>query len=77
LLAQAHFLQKQSNNKVIMLIDDLPAELDTHHRTTLLDLLHNLNIQHLVTTTSLDWIPIRNAASSRIFEIKKGKLEQI
>ena len=74
LLAQAHYLQQQTQNAVIMLIDDLPAELDHHHRSTLLSLLDNLGIQHLVTTTSADLIPINEQQNHRIFKIEQGQV---
>lgn len=57
LLAQASFHQEATSESVIMLIDDLPAELDEHHRHTLIQLLADLEIQHLITTTSPELIP--------------------
>lgn len=76
LLAQACLYQKISQNTVIMLIDDLPAELDEHHRTTLLKLLDALDIQHILTSTSEDLIPILNPEKARIWQIKNGYLSQ-
>ncbi len=57
LLAQASVYELTYAEQVIMLIDDLPAELDENHRLTLLKLLNSLNIQHIVTTTSTSLIP--------------------
>lgn len=70
LLAQAGFHQAQTGNSVIMLIDDLPAELDTKHRATLLDLLDKLEIQHLITSTSKTLI----TRSGCVFEINNGEI---
>ncbi|MGE4503157.1 MAG: DNA replication/repair protein RecF [Thiomicrospira sp.] len=73
LLAQAQFLQQQTNDAVIMLIDDLPAELDQHHRSTLLSLLDKLGIQHLVTTTALSLITHKQDETT-IFYLNQGVL---
>lgn len=76
LLAQACLYQNTSHHSVIMLIDDLPAELDEHHRTTLLKLLEALEIQHILTSTSLELIPILNAQTARIWHIENGHLSE-
>jgi DNA replication and repair protein RecF len=72
LLAQAHYLQAQTDDSVIMLIDDLPAELDLVHRTSLLQLLQNLGIQHLITSTARELIP--GHENAQVFEIHKGTI---
>ena len=77
LLAQAQYLQSQTQSSVIMLIDDLPAELDSPHRFTLMSLLQSLNIQHLVTTTATDLIPILNPVNTARFQIQQGKIQSI
>jgi len=79
LLAQAALYQQQSGQTVIMLIDDLPAELDAHHRQTLLTLLDELGIQSLLTTTSLNLIP-EKAGTRKDFKawtIQGGQLQSI
>ncbi|MDY0137835.1 MAG: DNA replication/repair protein RecF [Thiomicrospira sp.] len=73
LLAQAQFLHQQTDDAVMMLIDDLPAELDQHHRSTLLTLLDKLGIQHLVTTTALSLIP-HTQGKTTIFYLNQGVL---
>ncbi len=76
LLAQACLYQNTSHHSVIMLIDDLPAELDAHHRTTLLKLLDALDIQHILTSTAEDLIPILNSKTARVWHIEKGSIHQ-
>lgn len=76
LLAQACLYQNTSHHSVIMLIDDLPAELDRHHRTTLLKLLDALDIQHILTSTSEELIPVLNPEKTRIWHIEKGTIHQ-
>jgi DNA replication and repair protein RecF len=74
LLAQASLHEKVVDEPVIMLIDDLPAELDEIHRTKLLELLQILNIQHIITTTSKDLIPILNKETSKTWYIQLGQV---
>ena len=77
LLAQASLHEKVVNEPVIMLIDDLPAELDEIHRTKLLELLQILNIQHIITTTSADLIPILNPETYQAWSIYNGHVQAI
>ncbi|WP_321325466.1 DNA replication/repair protein RecF [Thiomicrorhabdus sp.] len=75
LLAQASLHEKIVNEPVIMLIDDLPAELDEIHRTKLLELLQILNIQHIITTTSENLIPILNSENYQAWSIDNGLIQ--
>jgi DNA replication and repair protein RecF len=74
LLAQASLHEKVVNEPVIMLIDDLPAELDETHRAKLLELLQILNIQHIITTTSEDLIPILKPETTQAWYIQSGQI---
>ena len=74
LLAQASLHEKTLQEPVIMLIDDLPAELDETHRLKLLELLQLLKIQHIITSTSQSLIPILNPKSTHIWQIHAGVL---
>lgn len=76
LLAQATLFQQHSHQPVIMLIDDLPAELDAKHRETLLKLLNLLNIQHILTSTAQDLIPVLNPENAKIWHIQHGKFTE-
>lgn len=74
LLAQASLYEKQCGESVIMLIDDLPAELDEKHRHTLLVLLDMLNIQHILTSTAAELIPILQSNTAKCWQLKQGLL---
>ncbi|MDX1351582.1 MAG: DNA replication/repair protein RecF [Thiomicrorhabdus sp.] len=76
LLAQAGLHEKVVNEPVIMLIDDLPAELDEIHRTKLLELLQILNIQHIITTTSENLIPVLDPSSYQAWSIELGQVSR-
>lgn len=77
LLAQAQFHQGSTGDSVIMLIDDLPAELDKTHRQTLLALLEQLNIQHIVTSTAQELIPVEQNNQAHYFKIELGQVKFI
>lgn len=77
LLAQASLYEKESGQSVIMLIDDLPAELDANHRDTLLKLLQMLNIQSVLTSTALELIPTKHSQSLKTWRIEHGKLSEL
>lgn len=75
LLAQASVYEKYSQAPVIMLIDDLPAELDENHRLTLLKLLDCLHIQHLISSTAEDLVPLLNPDTAQVFYIDHGQVQ--
>lgn len=74
LLAQASLYEKTAHEAVIMLIDDLPAELDAHHRATLLKLLAALDIQHILTSTDADLIPLLDPNNAKTWQLEHGKI---
>ena len=74
LLAQASLHEKTLQEPVIMLIDDLPAELDETHRLKLLELLQVLKIQHIITSTAQSLIPILNPENTHVWQIHGGEL---
>ncbi|NPA72763.1 MAG: DNA replication/repair protein RecF [Gammaproteobacteria bacterium] len=74
LLAQASLHEQVLNEPVIMLIDDLPAELDETHRIKLLELLQVLNIQHIITSTAESLIPILVPETTKIWNIQSGEM---
>lgn len=76
LLAQASLHEKVVNEPVIMLIDDLPAELDETHRLKLLELLQVLNIQHIITSTAEELIPKLSLDTSKTWHLKNGQLTE-
>lgn len=77
LLAQASLYEKTANEAVIMLIDDLPAELDAHHRETLLKLLQALDIQHILTSTDKALIPLLDADNAKVWQLENGQFSEL
>ncbi len=54
-LGYAKFLEQEFGKPPILLVDDIFSELDPERRQRFISALP-LNAQHLVTTTSLDWL---------------------
>ena len=74
ILAQAELLSKTSNNGMILLVDDLPAELDQYHRTNFFKCLANLNSQLFITTTGLESIDNQIVSDSFMFHVEHGRV---
>ncbi len=71
-LAQAALFKARTQRQCIILLDDLPAELDREHRHKLLALLYEIGAQVMVTTTDKDLLQIPNGAESKLFHVEQG-----
>lgn len=69
LLAQSKTINNKNENKGVLLIDDLAAELDTKNRDRLLDYLSKLQQQLIVTMTKKTKIPV---LEHKVFHVKHG-----
>jgi DNA replication and repair protein RecF len=77
--AQAQLQRQRTGSAGLLLIDDLPAELDTDHRARLLDTVVALNTQVLVTATDLALLDHAGAqgAPPRVFHVEHGVVTPI
>jgi len=71
LLAQAKRLTKGLNKNCIMLIDDLPSELDAENQERLISELIKLKKVQVVLTSIHDYNPVKNMFENQKLEIKK------
>lgn len=76
-LAQIHYLQTQSNQSCIILVDDLPAELDSEHRQRLMTLLDETKAQVFITTTDFNLIDFKSNSSQTVFHVKHGEIKEV
>jgi len=76
-LAQVQYLQTLSNQSCIILVDDLPAELDKTHRERLMTLLDQTNAQIFVSTTDSTLLNVNNGTSKKVFHVEHGKLKEV
>ncbi len=71
ILAQARLLGEQGSMPTI-LVDDLPAELDSGHQKRLLDLLAEIPSQKIIT--SIDPDPSGFVRNARLFHVEHGQV---
>ncbi len=76
-LAQCALFSTKSNNSNTILIDDLPAELDKNHRSTLLGSLYSLDTQIFVTTTDPEMLALEAFENTRLFHVKHGEVKEM
>ena len=71
-LAQARIAANESKVKPLILIDDLPAELDTERRALYLNELSNLGLQIFITGINKDFFSSMDCPG--MFHVKHGQL---
>ena len=72
-LAQAAISTKAG----ILLIDDLPAELDPTRRVRLMDAAASTNAQLFVTATEAEQIPTAGWREKKVFHVEHGKFHEV
>jgi DNA replication and repair protein RecF len=77
LLAQASIYRVRSGNACLLLVDDLPAELDPRHRRTLVELLYQLGGQVFITATDGTQLPLEGLEAVQMFHVEHGALESL
>jgi len=78
-LAQARLLAEESGRAPVVLVDDLPAELDRAHREAMIGLLLGLGGQLFITAIDADMLelPAEAAASCRMFHVEHGAVSEV
>ncbi len=77
ILAQAKLLNERLGNTGVLLVDDLPAELDLNHRQNFLALLRELGSQLFVTTTEESLLPLDSFPNYSVFHVEHGQVSAI
>ena len=75
-LAQCQQMASQDTSTVI-LVDDLPAELDSDKRKALLDALENTGAQIFVTGTEKALFEGANFSQAGVFHVKQGRVKTL
>lgn len=76
-LAQMSLLREHSDKSSIVLLDDLPAELDSSHRKLLLDLLHDLDNQVFITATERIELNTERWKDAKVFHVEHGEIKEV
>ena len=76
-LAQLQYFNESTQQKAIVLFDDLPAELDTENNNLIMKLLSSLNLQLFVTSVNEKQISKQGWNQSAVFHVEQGSVKQI
>lgn len=76
-LAQIAHLKQSGGQVPVLLVDDLPAELDTAHRAELLGLLMASGAQLFVTTTEAELLDTRPWSEVKMFHVEHGQIKEV
>jgi DNA replication and repair protein RecF len=77
ILAQAELFQKQRDQSCILLIDDLPAELDVTHRIRVMECLATLDSQLFITAIEAAMLNTTVWKDNCRFEICGGEIREM
>lgn len=76
-LAQMDYLRSTRNKSSIVLIDDLPAELDAQHRALLLRILDEHEHQVFITTTDRSQLDCCDCKEVKVFHVEHGQIKEV
>lgn len=76
-LSQIHLFRSQTQSSGILLIDDLPSELDQEHQNLFIEALHELQQQLFITAIDPDTLDLKNWTDSRMFHVKHGQFTEV
>ena len=76
-LAQISHLQQKTQQKSIVLVDDLAAELDIEHRQNLIELLVDTQAQLFVTATEKNSFSLPPEIEPKMFHVEHGILKEV
>jgi len=74
MLSQAKLLSESINESPVLLLDDLPAELDAMHRARVLEVLPQLNAQVFLTATDAHSLPM--ATIGQHWQLSQGAFQR-
>lgn len=71
-LALLTLWRHHSASRPILLLDDLAAELDAHHRGLVMDLVRGMDVQTFITTIEAERVPVSDQA--QWFHVEQGRI---
>ncbi|MGH8372027.1 MAG: DNA replication/repair protein RecF, partial [Gammaproteobacteria bacterium] len=75
LLAQTAVYRMATGRSCVLLLDDLPSELDSEHLARFVDQVVTTGAQTVITAISRDSLPA--SLSPRVFHVEQGKISQM
>ena len=77
LLAQIDHIQRYTEQKCVVLLDDIRAELDQQHARALISALQTLGCQVFITAIEVEQIDLHGWEDSKVFHVKQGVCKQM
>ncbi len=75
-LAQAAAFSEITGRKLVMLLDDLTAELDAQHSRRLLEKIHELGLQTFITSSETRLPGYLDSTEHKVFHVEHGVLSE-
>ncbi len=76
-LSQLELMKIKTRRSCILLIDDLPSELDETHRELFIDYLYKLSCQIFITTTESGLLGDKMEIVDKVFHVEHGNIEEV
>ncbi|GLQ32924.1 DNA replication/repair protein RecF [Litoribrevibacter albus] len=73
-LAQCRLFERHGNNETLLLLDDLPSELDEEHRNKVLQELIAMGRQVFMTSVDVNGFSKEILDQTQVFHVKQGKI---
>lgn len=76
-LAQASLQQALGRHSGILLVDDLPSELDQAHASLVMDILRTLPMQVFISCIDIKQLPEKHRFADKTFHVKQGEVQEV
>jgi DNA replication and repair protein RecF len=76
-LAQASLLQEMGNNSGLLLVDDLPSELDADHQSVVIEILQELPMQVVISCIDQQQLELSEGIANKLFHVKHGEIKEV
>lgn len=76
-LSQAFLQQEYGRHSGILLVDDLPSELDQYHVSLVMDILRTLPMQVFVSCIDIQQLPEKHRHAKKMFHVKQGQVKEV
>lgn len=76
-LAQASLQQELGSHSGILLVDDLPSELDQEHISLVMNILRSFSMQVVVSCIDISRLPPEHRCPNKMFHVKQGQVQEV
>ena len=76
-LAQARYFSEVNDKPCVLLYDDLPAELDSGHRSKILQVIRSMRVQLFITAIEAEQLDLSAWKQKKMFHVEQGRLREL